>query len=295
MVLGEVAALGTATCWAFGTILFTRAARRIGAFTLNLTRTTLALCVLSLILLFSRGEHWAPDAQGRNILFLALSGVCGLTLGDWGYFRAFIYIGPRLTTLFMTLAPVFSAIIALPLLGEHLGTWALLGMTLTLAGVISVVLDRRNRAAPRGHRIRGAVLAILGSLGQAVGLNLSKLGMGTVVDPLPATAIRMAAGAAGIWVLALASQRAGGVSRLVRDPVARWATLGATLLGPVIGIWLSLVAVRHAKTGIAATLMATTPILILPLLVLVEKEKVSARAIAGTLVSVIGVALLFLH
>ncbi|HYV50986.1 MAG TPA: EamA family transporter, partial [Dongiaceae bacterium] len=125
--------------------------------------------------------------------------------------------------------------------------------------------------------------------------NLSKLGMGTVVDPLPATAIRMAAGAAGVWVLALASRRAGGVSHLVRDPVARWATLGATLLGPVLGIWLSLVAVRHTKTGIAATLMATTPLLILPLLVLVEKEKVSARTIAGTLVSVIGVALLFLH
>jgi drug/metabolite transporter (DMT)-like permease len=295
LVLGEAAALGTATCWAFGTILFTRAARRIGALTLNLSRITLALCVLSLILLFTRGVNWAPDARLRNIVFLAISGVCGLTLGDWAYFRALIYIGPRLSTLFMILAPVFATLIALPLLGEHLGLWALVGMTLTLAGVISVVLDRRNAGVPRGHRIRGAALAILGSFAQAAGLNLSKLGMGTVVDPLPATAIRMAAGAAGVWVLALASRRAGGVSRLVRDPVARWATLGATLLGPVLGIWLSLVAVRHTKTGIAATLMATTPLLILPLLVLVEKEKVSARTIAGTLVSVIGVALLFLH
>jgi len=295
LVLGEVAALGTATCWAFGTILFTRAARRIGAFTLNLTRITLALCILSVILVLTRATAWAPEAQSRHLLLLALSGICGLTLGDWAYFRAFIYIGPRLTTLFMTLAPVFSAIIALPLLGEHLVFGALLGMALTLLGVVSVILDRRNAAVPHGHRVRGAVLAILGSLGQAVGLNLSKLGMGTVVDPLPATAIRMAAGAAGIWVLALASRRAGGVSTLVRDPVARWATLGATLLGPVIGIWLSLVAVRHTQTGIAATLMATTPILILPLLAVVEKERVSARAIAGTVLSVIGVALLFLH
>ena len=295
MVLGEVAALGTATCWAFGTILFTRSARRTGAFTLNLARITLALCILSLILCLTRGTSWAPRAEGHNIVFLALSGICGLTLGDWAYFRAFIYIGPRLTTLFMTLAPVFSAIIALPLLGEHLALGALAGMALTLVGVIWVVLDRRNASVPQGHRIRGTVLAILGSLGQAVGLNLSKLGMGTVVDPLPATAIRMAAGAAGIWILALASQRAGGVSRLVRDPVARWATIGATLLGPVTGIWLSLVAVRHTQTGIAATLMATTPILILPLLVFVEKEQVSARAIMGTILSVIGVALLFLH
>ena len=295
MVLGEVAALGTATCWAFGTILFTRAAHRIGAFTLNLTRITLALCILSLILLATRGTSWAPEAQSRNILLLALSGICGLTLGDWAYFRAFIYIGPRLTTIFMTLAPVFSAIIALPLLGERLVFGALLGMGLTLGGVMFVLLDCRNANVPHGHRIRGATLAILGSLGQAVGLNLSKLGMGTVIDPLPATALRMAAGAAGIWVLALATRRVGGVSKLARDRVARWATIGATLLGPVTGIWLSLVAVRHTETGIAATLMATTPILILPLLAFVEKERVSTRAIVGTFLSVMGVALLFLH
>jgi drug/metabolite transporter (DMT)-like permease len=195
----------------------------------------------------------------------------------------------------MTLAPVFSALIALPLLGEHLVFGALLGMALTLSGVIFVVLDRQNASVPHGHRVHGAALAILGSLGQAVGLNLSKLGMGSVVDPLPATAIRMAAGATGIWVLALAARRTAGVSKLARDPVARWATLGATLLGPVTGIWLSLVAVRHTETGIAATLMATTPILILPLLAVVEKERVSARAIVGTVISVIGVALLFLH
>jgi drug/metabolite transporter (DMT)-like permease len=295
LVLGEAAALGTATCWAMGTILFTRAARRIGAFTLNLTRITLALCILSVILLLTRGVDWAPGSGFRNILFLALSGIVGLTLGDWAYFKSFLYIGPRLTTLFMTLAPVFSAIIALPLLGEHLGFIALLGMGLTLSGVVSVVLERSTAGVPKGHRIRGTALAILGSLGQAVGLNLSKLGMGNVVDPLPATALRMAAGAIGIWIIALASRRMGGVPRLIRDPVARWATLGATLLGPVTGIWLSLVAVRHTKTGIAATLMAITPILILPLLVAMEKERVSGRTIVGTLVSVIGVALLFLR
>jgi drug/metabolite transporter (DMT)-like permease len=295
LVLGEAAALGTAACWAMGTILFTRAARRAGAFTVNLTRITLALCILSFLILFTRGLSWAPEAETRHLVLLAVSGVCGLTLGDWAYFRAFIFIGPRLTTLFMTLAPVFSAILALPLLGERLGFLAVVGMMLTLLGVISVVLDRRNADRPRGHRIRGTVLAILGSLGQAIGLNLSKLGMGDAVDPLPATAIRMAAGAAGVWMLALASRRVSGISRLARDREARWATLGATLLGPVTGIWLSLVAVRHTQTGIAATLMATTPILLLPLLVLIEKERVSARAIVGTLISVAGVALLFLH
>ncbi|HET9235113.1 MAG TPA: DMT family transporter [Candidatus Eisenbacteria bacterium] len=293
-MLGEAAALGTALCWSFATLLFTRAARRVGAFTLNLTRITLALVILSLLVLFTRGIEWAPEAETRHVILLAVSGIVGLTLGDWAYFGAFVSIGPRVTTLFMTLAPPMSAAIAVPLLGEHLGGTALLGMTLTLLGVIFVVLDRKNAVIPRGHRIRGATLAVLGSLGQAVGLNLSKLGMGNVVDPLPATAIRMAAGTAGIWMVALALGRTGGVLRLAREPKARLWTLGATLLGPVSGIWLSLVAVRHTQTGIAATIMATTPILVLPLLVFIEKEHVSARAIVGTVIAVAGVALLFL-
>jgi drug/metabolite transporter (DMT)-like permease len=82
---------------------------------------------------------------------------------------------------------------------------------------------------------------------------------------------------------------------LLRDPTARWATLGATFLGPVFGVWLSLVAVRLTKTGIAATLMATTPVLVLPLLIFLQKEKVSRRAAAGALVAVAGVGVLFLR
>ena len=293
-MLGEAAALGTAFCWSFATLLFTRAARRVGAFTLNLTRITLALVILSLLVLVTRGLEWAPEAEIRNFILLAVSGVVGLTLGDWAYFGAFVSVGPRVTTLFMTLAPPMSAALAVPLLGERLGETALLGMTLTLVGVVFVVLDRQNAAIPRGHRIRGAMLGFLGSFGQAVGLILSKLGMGNVVDPLPATAIRMAAGTAGVWMVALALRRAGSVRGLVVDRNARLWTLGATFLGPVSGIWLSLVAVRHTQAGIAATIMATTPILVLPLLVLIEKEHVSARAVVGTVVAVAGVALLFL-
>ena len=82
---------------------------------------------------------------------------------------------------------------------------------------------------------------------------------------------------------------------LARDPLARWATLGASVLGPVLGVWLSLIALRLTKTGIAATLMATTPILVLPLVVLLRGERVSPRATIGALVAVAGVALIFLR
>jgi drug/metabolite transporter (DMT)-like permease len=293
--LGELAALTTAACWAGGSLLFTRAARRVGAFTLNHARVTLAFVFLTLIVLIARGTSWAPEAEFRNIWILMLSGFLGLTLGDLGYFSAFVLLGPRLTTLLMILAPPFTAILAIPFLGETMDLVGVLGMGLTLAGVIWVVRERQGNNVPRGHRIRGVVYGCLGSLGQAVGLILSKIGMGTVMDPLPATTIRMAAATVGVFALAAVSGRMPGLVRLARDPVARWATIGATVLGPVLGVWLSLVAVRYTQAGIAATLIAMTPIMILPLVMVVERERVSPRAAVGAVISVAGVAVLFLR
>lgn len=267
----------------------------MGAFTLNHARLTLALVFLILILLATRGTNWAPQAEFTNVAILMVSGFLGLTLGDWGFFSAFVLVGPRLTTVLMTLAPPFTAALAVPLLGERMGLVALLGMAVTMAGVFLVVRERQPGDIPHGHRVRGVVFGCLGSLGQALGLVLSKIGMGDVVDPLPATAIRMAAATIGIWAMALAMGRMGGLRKLIRDPVARWATLGATILGPVVGVWLSLVAVRYTEAGIAATLMALTPVVVIPLVILVDREKVSLRAMVGAAVSVVGVAILFLR
>lgn len=293
--LGELAALTTASFWAGGSLLFTNAARRVGSFTLNHARITLAFVLLSILVLLTRGTHPAPEADLRHVGILALSGLVGLTLGDWAYFRAFVDVGPRLTTLLMTLAPPFTALLAIPLLGETLGSRALVGMAVTLSGVIWVVRERQPAGIRRGHLVRGVVLGGVGSFGQALGLVLSKLGMGTVVDPLPATAVRMGAATVGVWILAVTTGRFRNLPNLIRDPFARWSTVGATLLGPVCGVWLSLVAVRLTKAGVAATLLAMTPILIIPLVMIFYRERVSARAGIGALIAVAGVAILFLR
>ena len=295
LFLGEIAALTTAVCWAFASLMFSAASRRAGAFAVNQVRITGALIILSAIVTMTRGVHWAPGADIENILTLAASGLVGLALGDWAYFSALVHIGPRLTTVMMTLAPPFTAILAAVFLGETLTWMGALGMAVTLTGVVWVVLERQSTLIPRGHRIRGVALGALGSLGQALGLVLSKAGMGSEVDPLPATAIRMAAGAFGVWSMALFVRGHGRIGGLLRDTVARRATAGATLVGPVLGVWMSLVAVRLTDTGITATLMATTPVFIIPQVILITGERVSSRSVWGALVSVAGVAILLLR
>jgi drug/metabolite transporter (DMT)-like permease len=293
--LGETAALGTALLWSAASILFAIASRRAGAFALNLVRITLAAFLLAGFLTWTRGPGWMAEAGGRSLAVLAVSGVIGLTLGDLAYFAALARLGPRVGAVFMTLGPPFTALLAFLLLGESMGLLALLGMFVTLSGVARVVLERPAKAIPRGHRVQGAVFGALAALGQGGGLVLSKIGMEGGLDPLAASAVRMIAAGAGIWAVGLAGRGMGSVARLFRDRAARWATLGATFVGPIFGVWLSLVAVKNAPAGIAATLMTTFPVLILPLVVVIHHETVSRRAALGAVVAVGGVALLFLR
>jgi drug/metabolite transporter (DMT)-like permease len=294
-LLGETAGLAAAACWSVTSLIFTYAVSRLGSLSLNLARLTLGALILTGIALATQGTGVLTGTRLQDLALLALSGWIGLTMGDWGYFRSMHLLGPRLSTLLMALAPPMTVALGLAFLGEKPGLPALLGMALTLGGIAWVVLERPEGEAPAGHRIRGVVFGALGSLGQAVGLILSKQGMSGGIGTLAASSVRMIAGAAGMWVIAMVARRATGFGPLRGDRRLQLATLAATILGPVAGIWLSLIALRHTQAGIASTLMATVPILVLPLVVFVRKERVSPRAVLGAVVAVGGVALLLLR
>ena len=276
-----------------GSLLFAHVAERVGPFALNQFRVTAAALVYIVVLFVTGLVHTMPGTDDPATGWLVLSGVIGLVIGDFGYFGALTRLGPRLSTLLSALTPPITALLAFAFLGEDLGMLGLAGMALTLAGVVWVVLDRPAKAMPSGHRLQGVLLGILAAVCQAVGLILARRGMGETLDPLVAVAIRMMAASLVIWMISFLISRTGASLPILRDPGVRLAAGGATLLGPLLGVWLSLVAVRHAGTAVAATLMSTVPIMILPLVILVRKEHVGPRAVLGAVVAVAGVALLF--
>ncbi len=293
MLKGEIAAVATAICWAFTGLFFAEAARRIGALRVNLLRLPVALVLLSAALVASGTSLATLDR--RRALLLAASGVVGLVIGDLALFAALVRIGPRLAALLMALAPVFATITGAAELGEVPGARALVGMGLTLAGVGWVVLERRDGAAhPSEHR--GAIaLGILAAACQGIGLVLAKAGMAGEVPPLAATWVRMGVATTGIWALAVVSGRTAGLEILTAARQAAMPVLGGAVAGPFVGVWLSLVAARFTDVGIAATLMATTPVLIIPMVMVLERYRPTLRAVLGAAVAIAGVALLFLR
>lgn len=293
---GQLAALGTATCWAFSALFFAAAARRMGVLSLNLIRLVLGLAFLSIAAWIVRGLPFPTDATPHAWAWLAISGLIGFVFGDLCLFLAYVRIGTRLASLLMALAPLLTALIGWLVLGERLTGRDALGMTLTVAGIGWAVFERNrpSSGAPEpGISFVGIALGVGGALGQAGGLVLSKLGMGDY-HPLAATQVRVMAAIVGYAVILTALRWWPRVAESVRDGRALGLSSCGAFFGPFLGVTLSLFAVRHTVAGVAASIMALQPILIIPLVVILHREKVGMGGVLGALVAVAGVALLFL-
>lgn len=294
--LGELAALGAATCWGIGSILFGYAAVRVGAVAVNSIRVPMASAIFLVATLLSSEVIVPPDVSTAQLLWLVVSGLVGIVVGDTSFYRSLTILGPRKTTLLVASSPVFATAISWLVLGQQLGLIALAGVTLTIGGVVWVVIERAvvGGAGQRKGSVRlGILLGLLAALIQAGSLVLAKLGMGTTMPPMNAAFIRMAAGIPGIWLLVMLRGSGGQSLRALTDSRALTSMLAAVFIGPFIGIWFSLVAIDLTKVGIATTLMATTPIIMVPMVRIIYKEKVSYRAIIGTAIAIFGVALIF--
>ncbi|MHC4946361.1 MAG: EamA family transporter, partial [Planctomycetota bacterium] len=177
--IGPAAGVATSFFWTLTSLFFTAGGKRIGVVKVNSARIGMAIVFLAITHKLLSGV-WIPDALSGQVVFLALSGLLGLTLGDQALFTAFVFIGPRLSMLIMATSPIFAVLFGWSVLGERLSPTAWIGIALTLGGVAWVVMERpANHAEGRTpRRAWGIVLAFIGAACQAGGLLLSKQGMG---------------------------------------------------------------------------------------------------------------------
>ncbi len=295
--VGEWAALATSVCWSGSAVFFGLASRRVGALVVNRTRLVLAsiFLVTTHVLVF---RSIVPlNAAPERWFWLGLSGVIGLTLGDALLFQAYVFIGPRLGMLLLSTAPVLSAVLAWAFLGEGISGIAWIGILVTVGGVVWVVLgrDRSEASAPTRRYAQGIGLGLGAAACQAIGLILSKQGLLGDYPALSGVVIRMLTATVAIWLLTvLQGQARSTVERLRQDPRMLFPAFAGSVVGPFLGVWLSLVAVQRAQVGIASTLMALPPVFLVPIGWIVFKERFGWQAVAGTFVAIVGVAMLFL-
>ena len=313
--LGEIISLGVAFSWTIAALSSEVASRRLGVFVMNVWRMALALCFSALLLWLFTGQCYPAWASGETWCWMLLSGVVGYFFGDWCLFNSYLTIGSRFGQLFMTLAPAFTALGAWVMIGQTLSARSLIAMVVTLSGIAVSVMGRGEKhhlsvALPT----KGILYGLGAALGQGVGLVLSKIGLDHYVADVPVeilpqidyflpfggNLIRCVAGLIcySAWLYAMNRRRPPSQRQTMRDSLldrrGLVAMLTAVVSGPFIGVGFSLMAVQYTAAGIASTIMAMTPILILLPSYWLFRQPITLRNVVGAVISALGVSLFFL-
>ncbi|MEL6440476.1 MAG: DMT family transporter [Cyanobacteria bacterium J06621_8] len=290
--IGEIAALSAALLWAISSVIYSRLGLKISPLQLNFYKGLVAIALITITILIQGGVPTNLTAATFGWLFL--SGVIGIGLGDTAYFAALNTLGPRRTLLMETASPPMGALLALIFIGEALATSAWCGILITILG-IAWVISERNPLDRLGLSRKGITWGILAAIAQATGAVISRFALTqSDISPLASTFIRLVGGTVIVLALILlpTARQATGKWRL------SWRGLGiiaiASFGSTYLGIWLQQTSLKFAPTGIAQTLLATSPLFILPLVAL-QGEKISLRAILGVGVALAGIALMFIR
>jgi len=180
------------------------------------------------------------------------------------------------------------------------------GIAVTLTGIAVVLLEQEEtseekaeeKLAAKNRKTLGVLFGVIAAMGQGVGLALSKkgmyLGVTVAMNPVTVALIRMMLAGAFVWTCALFAGKLPALQRAVKDKQGIKYTAAGAVVGPFLGMTLSMVAVAYIAAGIAQTLMSLMPVLIIPVVWIIYREKTNWRGILGAIVAIIGVAILCL-
>ena len=302
--IGELISIGVAFSWTATALLSEFGSKRLGNLTLNVLRMALALAFSLVLFLVVTGSPLPAGASSEACFWMLLSGLVGYVIGDFCLFQCYIIIGSRFGQLFMTLAPLAAALMAWVTLGQQMTIMSIVAMLVTLFGISVSVLGRGEK-----HKVslklplNGVLFAIGAALCQGVGLVLSKIGMdhyetdAAMPDwliPFSANFYRCVAGIIGFAILHYFHDGMAPFREALHDRKGLSVAIATTIFGPFVGVGFSLMAVQYTAAGIASTLMAMTPIIIILPSYWLFHEKITWKAVVGAFISVIGVSLFFL-
>lgn len=288
--IGEIAGIGVSVCWTMSALFFEKAGSKMGSLSVNFIRLFMAIIFLGITTFFSRGIFFPSDATAYQWFWLGLSGVVGFYLGDLFLFKSYSVIGSRTAALIMSLAPMLTSIIGWFFLDEKLSGLNIIAILISMSGIIIAISNKKMKL---NIPLKGLLLAFGGALGQAVGLILSKKGMGDY-DPIAATQIRAMFGLLSFGIMISILGRWNKIGEAVKNKSGMKSVTVGSFFGPFIGVALSLFAIQQIKTGIASTLMSLVPVFIIWPSAIMFNEKIKPQQIIGAVISIIGVSLFFL-
>ncbi len=290
-----LAALGAALAWAFSAIISANPSAALGSIAFVRIRMTMVFFMLAAVVLIT--GSWRT-VELAHITPTIISGLVGILLGDAALFSTMNRLGPRRSGILFSSNAIFSVILGWLFLNEKLDAMTLTGIVIALAGVMLAILfgkrsqDVHHREAIKGPLAIGIAIGLFSGLCQAIGSLVARPVMATGVDPLAIAAIRVGIASLGLTLAMVAGVPATRAKTTLTPKLsAQIALSGFAAMG--VGMTLLLFALRGGEVGIVATLSATTPALVLPLLWWKTGDRPPVLAWLGAALVVVGSGLIF--
>lgn len=293
IIKGEFFALFTAISWTFSSLTFGKISKEYDTQVANFLRVTIGTIMIGFVCLFGSRHLFLPtDVTWENLKIISLSGFIGMFLGDLFLFKAYNMIGARVTMLIMALSPIIVSIIDFLFLGVTLFPIQIFAILITCLGIILVIFKTEDKKISLGFSVKGLFYAFLATLGQSLGVILTKLGS-TTYDSLATSQIRLGVAIFFFGAVVLYEGKARETIKMITSKKALSLLLIGTFFS-VFGIAALIEAFKSANASIASTISSTSPIIMIPCSILFYKEKIRKNEIIGAIISVVGLSIFFL-
>jgi len=301
---GEVIALLSALLWAFASVLMGWGTKRLHVIPLNLIRCSVSTAFFWSLLPFFGGLKAVAAIPAGQWLWLFLSVVMLLIVGDLFYFRSLDMVGVSWAMPVASINPLWAVLLAALFIDEPLSWGLLAGTLLVIAGLVLVSRSTNNDGVVAGRRQRiGLLLALLTSVAWAVGQVILKPAAAGL-DSAVVNGVRQPMAALMMLGLGLTRdqwpsghQHAAQVTRGTRQDLRKldwrsWLTIVvASLVGTGVGSLLFVQAIQMIGAGRTAVLTSTAPLMAIPLAVLWLHERPNRRTLIGALLATAGIIL----
>jgi drug/metabolite transporter (DMT)-like permease len=237
-------------------------------------------------------------------IWLGASGILALGIGDYLNYRMYVILSPRYGSVLTTLSPAAALLLGITLLNENINLVGIIGMAITIIGVMGMSLGRTERSniPDHGHGsiLKGIVFGIIAAICSGAGLALSKKGFlmqasnGNILQPITASFIRFTTTTVIVLLITFLNKKL--VSNWRNIKVQPWSTLkfamGGTIFGPLLGVSFALTSIQYIDVAVSQTIFALVPVVALLISHFVYKEKITKYAFTGVMAAIVGVAIL---
>jgi drug/metabolite transporter (DMT)-like permease len=306
MTTGFLYAFGATLSWSIAGFYITRIAIHLPIPLLNAIRLLLGFVILVPIAAILEGNHFFllfsfPYSMGW--LWLSLSGIAGLVLGDLLSFKSYAILQPQKASIITTLSPASALLFGAILLNEKINVIGITGIFITIFGVMGISLGRTQLTQSPSTTHGTVGTAVMYGIGAAachgLALAFSKKAFvlqkisGHPIDPFSASFIRIfAASILALTIILISRKPRLHYEQLQNNKKLIWQTGIAAISNPVLAVTFSMLSIMYLDVAVAQTIFSLVPLFTALISFFILKEKVSLPSLLGIFISIIGVSLL---